>query len=67
MTPAALEGFRPGFPLEPIVDDAAFVAAVVELLDDDALRARRAESAAAFVEATYSHRAWLPWAEELLG
>ena len=66
VSPQALEGFRPGFPLEPCADDAAFVASIVELLQDDALRTSRAEVAADYVEAMYSARAWLPWAEALL-
>lgn len=66
VTPAALEGFAPGFPLAGHGSDAAFVAEVVRLLD--APEAAEAETALvrAHAVAEYGAEHWRQWATEVL-
>jgi glycosyltransferase involved in cell wall biosynthesis len=63
--PATL-GLAPGFPAEVVDDDAAFVDAIVRLLDDDVRRQALAAAAQAHVADMYSVERWAKWASELL-
>jgi hypothetical protein len=67
VTPAAIEGLAPGFPVTVAASDDAFVDAAVRLLDDDGGRAREAADAAAHVREHYTAAAWAPRVADLLG
>ena len=66
VTPEALEGFAPDFPLVGQDDDAAFVAEVVRLLDAPEVAAAETEIVRAHVAATYGPEHWQPWVTGVL-
>jgi glycosyltransferase involved in cell wall biosynthesis len=67
VSPEALEGFAPGFPLVPQVSDESFVAAVAKLLDDDVAAADQASALRAYVRDQYGVERWGTWAQYMLG
>jgi hypothetical protein len=66
VTPAALEGFAPGFPLAGHGSDEAFVTEVVRLLDAPGVAAAETEVVRAHVAAEYGAEHWQQWATEVL-
>jgi hypothetical protein len=66
VTPAALEGFAPGMPLAGQVDDPAFAAELVRLLEDAPAAAAEASALRAHVEREYGTERWRAWAESVL-
>lgn len=67
VSPAALEGFAPDFPVSVAASDDAFVEALAALLDDRERRASAAKAAALHVRERYGAAAWAPVVAELLG
>ena len=66
VSPAALQGFEPGFPCRVAEDDDAFAEAVVALVKDRGERDRLAASALQHVNRRYTVKAWSPTAERLM-
>ena len=66
ISPEAAAGLDPAFPVTVAADDAAFVDAVVALLDDPTRRAAEGAAAAAHMAQRYTPEAWAPTVRELL-
>jgi hypothetical protein len=66
VTPEAVEGFRPGLPIEQSASDADLVEAIAGLLDDEGRRAEQVTAMQDHLRAEYAPAAWTPWAEQLL-
>ena len=66
VTPEALQGMAPGFPVRVAASDAAFVDSVTDLLDDGDARAIEGAAARAHVAERYTTEAWGPWTARLL-
>jgi hypothetical protein len=67
VSPAALEGLAPGFPVAVAATDEEFVATAVAMLDDDRGRRQSADVAAAYVREHYTAGAWAPTVASLVG
>jgi glycosyltransferase involved in cell wall biosynthesis len=67
VSPAALEGLAPGFPVSVAASDDGFVDALLAMLDDGDHRARQAAAAAEHVREHYSAVVWAPVVAELVG
>jgi glycosyltransferase involved in cell wall biosynthesis len=65
VTPQALRGMAPGFPVTTAAEDDGIVEEVVRLLEDPPARAAEAEMARAHVAECYSTSAWASWAGAL--
>jgi glycosyltransferase involved in cell wall biosynthesis len=65
VTPAAIRGMRPGFPVTVAATDDEMVTAVVELLDDPRRRAREGAAAARHMARHYTAAAWSAWPSTL--
>lgn len=66
VSPAAVQGFPPEFPVSVAATDAEFVDELVGLLQDEDRRSREASAAAAHVRERYTAAAWAPAVAELL-
>jgi hypothetical protein len=66
VTPAALEGFAPGLPLDAHAGDPAFTREVVRLLDDREGADRAAATLREYVAREYRAERWKEWANGLL-
>jgi glycosyltransferase involved in cell wall biosynthesis len=67
VSPAALEGLAPGFPVCVAATDGEFVAALLALLDDETRRLEVAAAAARHVSGGYTAAVWAPVVAELVG
>jgi glycosyltransferase involved in cell wall biosynthesis len=67
VSPPALEGLAPGFPVSVAASDAAVVDALLALLDDEPRRGALAAAAAAHVHERYSAKVWAPVVARLVG
>jgi glycosyltransferase involved in cell wall biosynthesis len=66
VSPIAMRGLAPGFPAVVADADDAFVAGLVELLDDPSRRADLGARAREHFDATYTPGRWIAWAEKTL-
>ncbi len=66
VSPAAQAGLAPGFPTALAADERAFVAHIVDLLEDDAGRSGLGAAARAHVASEYTAERWAGWAAGLL-
>lgn len=66
VTPAALRGMRPGFPVTVATGDSQFVTEVSELLDHPDRRDGEGAAARRHIEEHYTAAAWAPWLARLL-
>jgi glycosyltransferase involved in cell wall biosynthesis len=67
VSPAALAGLAPGFPVHVAATDHEFVDGLIALLDHDADRVELASAAAQHVEERYSAQAWAAAAATAVG
>ena len=61
VTPAAVRGMRPGFPVTVATTDDELVTALVELLDDPGRREREGDAARLHMARHYTAGAWSTW------
>lgn len=66
VSPAALDGLAPGFPLQALESVPAWVDAIVAMLADPVAAAAQAATTRAYVEAEYGVAKWADWARQLL-
>ncbi|MGI8983238.1 MAG: glycosyltransferase family 4 protein [Acidimicrobiales bacterium] len=67
VSPAAVRGMRPPFPVTVAASDSEMVDAVVDLLDDPQQRAREGEAARLHMARHYTAAAWSEWPSTLSG
>lgn len=66
VTSAALEGFAPGFPVQPVDRDADLVSEIVRVLSDERTARQQAAVARDQVTRDYGAAHWSEWARALL-
>jgi glycosyltransferase involved in cell wall biosynthesis len=66
VSPVALAGMAPGFPVAEAADDRTMIEQIALLLEDDAGRRRLGEASRDHIAERYTAAAWQPWATELL-